>query len=235
MKIKSAFTLVELSVAFVLIAFVGLLSFNSFTKLDTKAYKLKIKTANVALQNALNNLVSNPVYYSDLGFVDTSEVKFRGDDAENVEYQGDKKFRFLLLKELGVSIANQNLECIMIDDSFKSERSFEFTKSSLCYRADNDVIWAIPDTNFKDKGVVESENVTGNMSLYTPITVYPFYSKNITEEDFKRYAIVFGVRSDGAVKILTTIDCDSKANKSFLQCNLEEVFGSVENEYKTND
>jgi len=221
---KTAFTMAELLISLGIIALLSLIALYGLSKATPRVDKLKFKTANLSFKNAIDSMLNNSTYYSEEdGFTDISDVKLDDMYAEDsVEYNGIMKFRNLLLHELGVSMLNTSFDCKILTTSTHPQTSH------LCYRADNGVIWGIPDTDFKKTGVVKITNKNGFTSKYTPVTVYVSSDYYKTDDDFKQYAIIYGVRRDGDITLIHTIkDCDNKDNKKFAQCDIADMFASL--------
>jgi len=224
-----AFTLVEIIVSLSIMAFVSMLGFISFAKMTPKAYKLKFKSANLSFKSSIQNMISNPLYYDEeSGFMDLEEVIFDDNNSGvSEEIYGVEKFRKLLLRELGISFQN-NLECYMLTNDLTP------TKKNLCYIADNSVVWGIPNTDFYEKGIVIEKSITKRNSRYVPITIYTDVKKVSSEEDFQKYAILLGVRADGTIKLLNTVDCKDRKYKKYAQCDVADMFASLDTRYERN-
>ena len=230
MKKRFAFTITEVLLALAIIAFVSVLGMYAFStagpnsKFSSKVDRLKFKNANLTFKYTLSNLISNPAYYSDeSGFTDLDEVNFNDKYIQNnVSFSGKEKFRHLFLKELGIPIGSKNLDCYMLINSIKPERT------DLCYIGDNGVVWGIPDTDFVDYGVIEQENMTGGNSYYAPVTMYVNASNIDSEDSSYHNAVVIGVRADGSTVMINTVkDCENKRSENYAQCDIADVFAST--------
>lgn len=224
MRIKKGFTLVEALIAMAIIAFVSLLSVHMFMRVSPRVDKLKFKNANLSLKHAISNVLSNPSYYSEeSALTDLDDVTFEDMHSEGgIRYGGVEKFRHILLRELGVRIAGNNIPCYM------PVNSAEPKLTQLCYKSDNGAIWGIPDTDFINVGVVKQMNSTGAISKFVPVTIY-FNNFTETVQGFYNYAVVIGVRADGSTSLLdSVVDCKNKLNKNYAQCNVEDMFAGLD-------
>lgn len=224
MNKKKATTIAELGIVLIITGFLALISITVFGVVLPKVSKLKFKNANLSFKHAMNILISNPIYFSPEGDLsDTSDIELQDiDGGPSIRYGGDVKFRHLLFREMGIPLAD-NIDCYMLVDS-KTPQSRKW-----CYQADNGIVWAVPETDFITKGVVEQKNAQGVVSKYVPITIYPDFSSKMTSNDFYQKAIVMGVRRDGALTLIEsdTVNCKKNEYKNFAQCQIADMFGSL--------
>lgn len=224
MNKKTGTTIAELGIVLMIIGFIALISLSVFGVVLPKVSKLKFKNANLTFKHAINVLISNPIYFSPEGdLTDLSTIELQDTDGgASIRYGGEVKFRHLLLREMGVSLTN-NMNCYMLLNSKTPENR------KWCYQADNGIVWAIPETDFANFGLVEHKNATGNISKYVPVTIYIDFSNKMTKEDFYQKAIVIGVRRDGALALIESdkINCNNKEYKKYAQCEIADMFGSL--------
>ena len=223
-KNKKAFTMVEAITVIIIGAFIGLITTVSGAGIAKKLDIMKLKNANLTFKTALGNIIINPSYYSQsVGLSDTKLVVTDygsfGSNTDDEEKQ--KKFRYLMQHELGISDSDQ-IECY----SMIGDRNIE---KSVCRRSESGIIWRIPDSDFENLNMAKIRNVSGLIANYLPVTVYPDDKHISSQEDFIKYAIVIGVRCDGATITIDSVDCKQKQYSEYNQCKYIDYLANNKN------
>ena len=213
---KKALTFAELTGTFIILAFISSVVIKSYSVNYEEAAKIKFKNAIVSFKIAMENLLTDPMYYqANEDLTDTSVI-----EVDEAIYSGNAKFRMLLMKELGIDTQGY-FSCEILQGD-------KVAISNDCYKQDNGVVWGVPNSDFKTENLRKVENAQGGVSKYLPITIYSNY--DIIEKNkknyFERNALIIGVRRDGAITPITTVDCEKEVNKASLQCNSAEFFTS---------
>lgn len=206
---RIAYTIAELVVVISIVAFLGVISIYSYSKITERGEVLTIKTAYDMVKKGLKDVVENPTYYADgSDLSDTGEVTYVDDETAS----GTSKFRKLLLYEMSVSLGD-SVSCLI----YTGDGAHQTTQN--CYMSENGIVFGIPDTDFSNLNMVShvsNANQSTYKSLY--ITVYPHYNKiHQRKGDYLlEEAMILGVNPDGGLEIIDT-DCDKKdSNGSFV-------------------
>jgi len=208
---NKAFTLAEAIVMVAIVGFLTIIVMSSFPNIGKSADILRLKNANLSFRAVLTNVLQDATYYSNLGLSDTSSVEIDG-----IIYTGDSKFRELIFRELEAD-ASSPISCYVMTGN-----NGKYESGELCRRTENGITWGIPASNFdKDSGanMVEAANASGTISKYLPITIYPITKNAYTLNDYHEKAVFLGVRADGALVVLYSVNCSDKDKKSYYQCN----------------
>ena len=212
MKINkiTAFTFAELMLTLFISVSLSIMLIGVFKGAREYIEKIKLKNINIEFKNGIDNVIRSPKYYpGDTDLSNTEEVE---------KYSGVNKFRSVLLNELGIQELNP-VYCYILEGNKNISKS-------TCYRGGNNVIWGIPDTDFKTINVVEASNASGSIYKYVPVTIYPDPDKISSVDYFKRFAIVYGVRRDGDITIINNVDCSDYKYKEYNQCKCKEAITS---------
>ncbi len=150
----------------------------------------------------------------------------------NIQYEGQHDFSNTGLMVSGTEyVANVRtfrevfLSVVDMKESFECY-AYGANRNIKCYASVDNMVWAIPDTDFvsleNGSVIVTVENKDGyGTSNYLPITVYPDYKAKKAKADPSGYmlnnAVIYGVRRDGRVIFLeNVIDCEN--NPKSMQC-----------------
>jgi len=199
-KQNKAHTLAELTIVLLAWAATALISLSIFKGINHYIQIVKLKNINMEFRNALDAIITNTEYYPKDSDLATSDKT---------------KFRNLLLKELKVS-KSEPLSCNMMYENKK-------ITAGSCYAGTNNVVWCIPDTDFKEENIVNAKNPSGSIYKYVPVTIYPGLKNISTALDFDKYAIVYGIRRDGDFTIINNIDCNENEHKNYNQCKSVDI------------
>ena len=164
---------------------------------------------------ALEKTMTDPIYYSvNSDLSDTSLVTL-----DDKSFAGENKFREIIMHEMGISTVGY-VPCEILQGN-------NVVKSNNCFVQDNGVVWGIPNTDFKSINLRKTQNAQGTVSDYLPITIYSNSEKIYREGGyFESESIILGVRKDGAITPITTVDCNQKNAQELYQCNSAEFFTS---------
>jgi type II secretory pathway pseudopilin PulG len=212
-----AFTMAEIIITLSMIAVLATLTRIVITKTTPEVYKLRTKQMNIIFKSALSNIVTDPLYYRPEGnLADLEEVTTDTDT-----YMGETKFRDIMFKEMGIDKTSKT-NCEILTSAGAQE-------SEQCYITENDVTIGIPPTDFVTKNLIRRRNAQGAVFDYLPITIYPNTSaiKKRTGNYMDEEAIFFGVRRDGAVAIISNLDCDDELYKNALQCRAADYIATL--------
>jgi len=207
---KKAFSAAELIIGIVILAFVSTTLLRVLNVNHEHVQKIKFQNALTSFKMALEYVLINPLYYS--SSADLSDVSLINIDDET--FGGDTKFRELVLKELGIDFRGR-FECEILEGD-------NVGVSGNCYKQDNGTIWGIPNTDFSTLNLKQAQNSLGSVSNYLPVTIYVDPEVIQKTDYFEQNAILLGVRSDGVLTVLNTIDCDKEENQAALQCHTKD-------------
>ncbi len=222
-QIKSkAFTLQEVLLSIVVFAVIATIVTPVVKSIGVNREKLGIKKANQTLHETVQNMLNDGEAYSaDNDFSDTSLVVWYDGNGNPINAEGINKFSSVFFSKLKLaqysSKYTQGLDyepCEMLLSDGVS------TKDGRCYRTEDDIVWGVPATDFKNYNVVKIDN-NGYQVAYVPITVYPVFDSKKMEEDknyFEDKAVFFAVKQDGDIRVITQVDCEAERNKKKLQC-----------------
>ena len=208
-KNKNGFSLVEILLALSLLGFLFAMTITQISKIAPDPNKARFKKGYVDLESVIHNIIRNDALYpNDEGFKNTTQVIFKG-TGETIGFDGPtSKFREAFKYEM--SIVKDKIDCELYPG---------MTSSTGCFMAETGVVYGIPDTDFNTYGIVKDE--IGNLA---PIVLYTRFTEGQTVD---RYAFIVGVRADGIIKILYTVDCkDTTNNEEMLQCKSVEFLKS---------
>ena len=211
-NLKCAFTLVELLLSLAIGGVMCITLLCVYNGASNYIEKIKLQNVIQEFKTGLNSVIKNPTYYAnDSDLANLEEVKIENAvDGSYKSYKATTKFRGVLLRELNVREYDPISCYIMMEDKHYSLDN--------CYKGDNNVVWGVPETDFVEKNVVFAQNASGSVYKYVPVTIYPDL-KHLTEiADLDRYALVYGVRRDGDITVIATVDCSEDQYKSYNQC-----------------
>lgn len=222
-QIKSkAFTLQEVLLSIVVFAVIATIVTPVVKSIGVNREKLGIKKANQTLHETIQNMLNDGEAYSaDNDFSDTSLVVWYDGNGNPINAEGINKFSSVFFSKLKLaqysSKYTQGLDyepCeILLSDGVS-------TKDGRCYRTEDDIVWGVPATDFKNYNVIKIDN-NGYQVAYVPITVYPVFESKKMEEDenyFEDKAVFFAVKQDGDIRVVTQVDCEAEGNQKKLQC-----------------
>lgn len=134
-KLKG-FTLAELLLCLAIISVIVTLTFPMVSKVRPNKHKALFKKSYYLTERIVHDLINNPDFYPEtsgfLGFDDTSEIKYNGEDIS-----GEAKFCKLFAKSLNVVGENSTPNCTA---------SASFDKPS--FTTTDGVVWLIPYSKF---------------------------------------------------------------------------------------
>lgn len=224
-QIKSkaqAFTLQEVLLSIVVFAVIAAIVTPVVKSIGVNQEKLGIKKANQTLHETIQNMLNDGEAYSaDNDFSDTSLVVWYDGNGNPINAEGINKFSSVFFSKLKLaqysSKYTQGLDyepCeILLSDGVS-------TRDGRCYRTEDDIVWGVPATDFKNYNVIKIDN-NGYQVAYVPITVYPVFESKKMEEDenyFEDKAVFFAVKQDGDIRVVTQVDCEAEGNQKKLQC-----------------
>ena len=222
-QIKSkAFTLQEVLLSIVVFAVIATIVTPVVKSIGVNREKLGIKKANQTLHETIQNMLNDGEAYSaDNDFSDTSLVVWYDGNGNPINAEGINKFSSVFFSKLKLaqysSKYTQGLDyepCeILLSDGVS-------TKDGRCYRTEDDIVWGVPATDFKNYNVIKIDN-NGYQVAYVPITVYPVFESKKMEEDenyFEDKAVFFAIKQDGDIRVVTQVDCEAEGNQKKLQC-----------------
>ena len=214
---QTAFTLAEILVVLGIIAVVTVLGTIVIAKSSPEVYKLRTKQSYLLLKRALGAVVTNPLYYTPEGNLADLSASTTDDET----YVGTTKFRELMLKEMEIDDSSR-VDCEILTSSGP-----EVVRT--CYQTENSVIFGIPNTDFINENLIRHRNVQGSVANYLPITIYPNSSIVLNQKSgyLEKGAIFIGVRADGAVSIVNSIDCEEGNNKDTIQCRAADYISTL--------
>lgn len=218
---KLSFTIVESVIILFIFAFIATITAVAIINIKANMDILTLRKSILDFNSALDNVLKNRMYYSEeLGLAD---LNLNDIDDNIVINNAEHKFRELMHHELEIDSSTLTGCAVITSES-------EITENGDCYKRDNGVIFSIPDAKFYNNSdnsdnkqdLIAKKSVTGAISYYLPVTIYPNAKFIKSKEDFMRYAIVIGVRRDGATINLNTIDCSDKSYSKYNQCKVTE-------------
>ena len=212
MNKKIAFTMVEAMIILVIGAFISTLTAVSIKNTKEHVDILALRKSMLDLNSALNNVLSNKMYYSDAkGFADLSHDNF-----DNIVISNEKtKFQMVMFDDLEISVTSP-VKCTAMQGDYK------ITDNVDCYLRDDGTVWHIPNTDFDSVNMLKATNASGVASLYLPVTIYPNLKFISSKFEFEKYAVVTGIRRDGATLNLNSVDCSKDEFKKYNQCKIVE-------------
>lgn len=212
MNKKIAFTMVEAMIILVIGAFISTITAVSVKNTKEHFNILALRKSVLDLNSALNNVLSNKMYYSDTkGFADLSHDNF-----DNIVISNAKtKFQMVMFDDLEIAIASP-VKCTVMQGDYK------ITENADCYLRDDGTVWYIPNTDFDSVNMLKASNASGATSLYVPVTIYPNSKFILSKDEFEKNAVVIGVRRDGATIHLNSVDCSKDEFKKYNQCKIVE-------------
>lgn len=237
MKNTKAFTLAEVLIGLTIIIALTALTTTVVRNIGTTQNKLAIKKANQTIHEVVQNIIDDgSSYVGGNDFSDLSRVVIELDSRrvntlgvlENVRkpVEGYSKFQSIFYSKMkflqdpfGTEIPP---ECVIMVSNTA-------TNSTYCYQTGDGMLWSVPLTDFREYNVVEIEK-NGYTTPYVPVTVYVNYEKLKNKPDFStnrtyfnKYAVLFAVRQDGDIRVVTFVDCNRPENRKHLQCIANEV------------
>lgn len=219
---KSAFTLQEILLSIVIMAVITVIVMPVIKSIGVNKNKLGIKKANQTLHDVVQNMVNDGTAYSgDNDFSDTSLVIMSDEFGNAINADGINKFSLVFYSKLRVSkYSSKQDEGLDYEPCEILLANGVTNKQGRCYRTEDNIVWGVPATDFKNFNVLKVNN-NGYQVTYVPITVYPAFSpQKMAEEDnyFENNAVFFAVRQDGDIRVVPQVDCNEQQNKEKLQC-----------------
>ena len=200
---KKGFTLVEILLALSVLGFLFVMTITNISNIAPDPNKARFKKGYADIESVIYNLSTNDaIYPNDEGFKNTAQVIFKN-TGETIGFDGPTaKFREAF--KSSITVVKDKINCNLYPGT---------TSTTGCFMSESGVVYGIPDTDFEMTGVVKDSDI-GNLA---PITIYTRFTEN---QSVDKYAFIVGVRADGKLKILYTVDCDEEdAKNKYLQCN----------------
>ena len=209
---KNGFTMVEAMIILAIAAFISLITAVTVKNVKENVDVMALKKSMLDFNSALASVIGNNMYYSsEDGLSDLSL-----DSVGTVAIQEKKyKFRSLMLNELEISSV-EPMQCAAYLTSSNID------ENSTCYQRDNGIVFSIPDTDFNTVNMVKMKDPSGFYYKYLPVTIYPNSKFLSTKDEFNKYAIVIGVRSDGTTLNINSVNCSNSSYSKYNQCKLME-------------
>lgn len=212
MNKKIAFTMIEAMIILAIGAFISTITAVTIKNTKENVDILTLRKLTLDFNSALNNVLSNKMYYSESkGFADLSRDNF--DDV--VISNENNKFQMLMFKDLDIAIYSP-VKCAVM------QANYNVVENADCYIRDDGAVWYIPNTDFDSVNMVKADNALGVTSLYVPVTIYPNAKALTSKDDFEKFGVVIGVRRDGATLNLNSVDCSKDEFKKYNQCKITE-------------
>lgn len=140
MKIKElkAYSLAEICITMMLIAFLFLVTFFNIPNLLPDPNKAGFKKGYASLETAIASLLANhDIYQEDKGFKDTGKITFEGTGIVLGKASNDAKFRDAI--KYSMVVVKDNITCQVNN-----------TTINTCFKTQDGVVYGIPNTNFNN-------------------------------------------------------------------------------------
>ena len=200
---KKGFTLVEILLALSVLGFLFVMTITNISNIAPDPNKARFKKGYADMESVIYSLITNDIIYpNDEGFKNTSQVIFKN-TGETIGFDGPAaKFREAFKST--ITVVKDKIDCELYPG---------MSSSTGCFMSESGVVYGIPDTDFESVGIIKDADV-GNL---TPVTIY---TRHTDSQSVDKYAFIVGVRADGKLKILYTVDCEATNGKGeYMQCN----------------